>query len=40
MIKKDITINYNITEINNLIKDGYKIIKEQDKVYEIKEVLQ
>jgi len=38
ILKKDITINYDITKISKLIKEDYKIIKEDKRVYAIKEV--
>ena len=39
IIKTDITIGYNTTQITELIKEGYEIIKEDKRIYAIKEVL-
>jgi len=38
IIKTDITL-YNLTQITDLKKQGYKIISENKRVYAIKEVL-
>jgi len=38
-IKTDITINHDLTKISELMKEGFKIVKEDNRVYAIKEVL-
>ncbi len=40
IIKQDITVDYDITKISQLIREGFKITTEEGRVYAVKEVKQ